>query len=149
MVALRGEVKFATEYSVVPFGNKFCFWVQSIPVTLRYPPIEIYIAKEFGTRSCQYQAVLDHEKDHVRVAQDNLERYYPRMRSALTSLLIPTGRAPQIVASPEQAKREVDALIRKLLWPVSRNMFADVNKAQAAVDSPEEYRRVQRRCRNW
>ena len=148
-MASRIEVKFDTEYSAVPFGNKFCFWVQSIPVTLRYPSVEIYIAKEYGTRSCQYQAILAHEKDHVRIAQDNLERYTPSMRSALTSLLIPTGRAPQVVASPEQAKREVNALARKLLGPVSQNMFADLRKAQAAIDTPEEYRRVLRRCRNW
>ena len=145
----RVEVKFATEYSAVPHGNQFCFWVQSIPVILRHSSIEIYIAKEYGTRSCQYRAILGHEKDHVRVAQDNLERYTPRIRSALTSLLIPTGRAPQVVASPEQAKREVNALARKLLGPVYRNMFADLKKAQAAIDSPEEYRRVFRRCRNW
>ncbi len=149
MMVGRGEVKFATEYSVVPFGNKFCFWVQSIPVTLRYPSIKIYIAKKYDTRSCQYRAILDHEKDHVRVARDNLERYAPRMRSALTSLLIPTGRAPEVVASPEQAKREVDALARKLLGPVVKYMFADLHKAQAAVDSPESYRRLFRRCRNW
>ncbi len=148
--ALNFEIETSlAEYSAVPFGDQFCFWVHRIPVTLRYRSIEIYVAKEYDTRSCKYRVILDHEKDHVRTARTNLIRYAAKVKAALTSLLIPTGRDPVVVASPEQAKREVEALARKLLKPVYQSMLAALRKAQAALDTPQEYRRMQKRCRDW
>ena len=143
------KIETSAEYFAVPFGDQFCFWVRRIPVTLRYRSVDIYVAKEYSTGSCQYRVILDHEKDHVRTARTNLIRYVAKVKAALTSLLIPTGSDPVVVASPEQAEREVKALVPKLLNPAYQSMLADLRKAQASIDSPEEYRRTLRRCRKW
>lgn len=138
-----------TRYSSAPSGDGFCFWVTAVDVTLSYRTMEVYVAKEYDPGTCAYRAILEHEKEHVRAARKNLNRYAPRVRSALTSLLIPTGREPAAVASPEDAEREVKALSRELLEPVYREMIESLRKTQAALDTPGEYRRVRRRCRKW
>ncbi len=147
--ALNFEIETSAEYFAVPFGDQFCFWVRRIPVTLRYRSVDIYVAREYSTGRCQYRVILDHEKDHIRTARRNLIRYVAKVKAALTSLLIPTGGDPVVVASPEQAEREVEALVPELLKPAYESMLADLRKAQASIDSPEEYRRTFRRCRNW
>ncbi|MEE9251492.1 MAG: tetratricopeptide repeat protein [Alphaproteobacteria bacterium] len=143
------RIKTSARFSAAPSGDGFCFWVTAVDVTLSYRTMEVYVAKEYGPRTCPYRVILEHEKEHVRAARRNLRRYAPRVRSALTSLLIPTGREPVAVASPEDAEREVQALSRELLEPVYEKMIESLHRSQAALDTPEQYRRVRRRCRRW
>ena len=143
------NIKTSAKYSAVPSDDVLCFWVNAVDVTLRYRIMEVYVAKEYDPGTCAYREILAHEEDHVRAARSNLERYASRVRSALTSLLIPTRRDPVEVASPDQAERQVEAISDELLEPVYREMIESLHESQAALDTPEEYRRVRRRCRKW
>ncbi len=143
------EIKTAARYSYVPVGKTYCFFVTEIDVTLRYPTMDIYVAKEYRPGSCPYHEILLHEEDHVRVARASLELYAPKVRQALTSYLIPTGLEPVVVSSPAQAKQRMKGLSKKLLDPVYQEMMDELRKGQAALDTPSEYRRIRRRCRRW
>jgi hypothetical protein len=143
------DISTQGHYSAVRHGGAYCFWANRIDVTLQYHSIEVFIAAEYDERSCAYREILKHEKAHVRVARENLERYAPRVRYALTSLLIPKPTAPKQVASPEAAKTEMNKLFAKLLKPVYEEMLDALVKAQRALDTPASYRRVKQRCRNW
>ncbi|MGH6954972.1 MAG: hypothetical protein ACREGL_12350 [Alphaproteobacteria bacterium] len=143
------EIAHEAQYAVASQGNQHCFWVERIDVVLRYKSIEIFIASEYQSGSCAYTEIMDHEQDHVRVARQNLQQYGPRVRQALTSLLIPTVRAPVLVRSADDAKREVEALFAKLLKPLFGEMIATLKRNQGALDTPEEYRAVRARCSDW
>ena len=130
-------------------GDAYCFWITGFDVTLRYKRVDVYVAREYKQGSCAYNAILDHEQEHVRVARRNLLEYAPRIRSTLTSLLIPTGAEPVMVPSVEQAKVEVRAISDELLKPVYEEMVQSLHDGQAALDTPQEYARVRSRCRRW
>ena len=133
----------------LPIGNKFCFWITGFDVSLRYRRVDVFIAREYPVGSCQYKAVLEHEEEHVRVSRQNLEEFAPRIRRALTSLLIPTGQQPAKVVSAAAARRNVKGISDELLQPIYKEMMASLVRAQKDVDSPVEYARVQRKCKNW
>ena len=143
------EIKTAAKYSYVPVGKTFCFFVTEVDVILRYPTMNIYVAKEYQPGSCPYHEILLHEEDHVRVARASLELYAPMVRKALTSYLIPTGLEPVVVSSPTQAKLRMEGLSEELLSPVYREMMDTLRKDQAALDTPGQYRRIRRRCKHW
>ena len=143
------EIKTAARYSYVPVGKTYCFFVTAVDVILRYPTMDIYVAKEYQPGSCPYHEILLHEEDHVRVARASLELYAPKVRKALTSYRIPTGLEPVVVSSPTQAKERMEGLSQELLTPVYREMMDELRKDQAALDTPGEYRRIRRRCRHW
>jgi TPR repeat protein len=143
------EIKTAARYSYVPVGKTYCFFVTAVDVILRYPTMDIYVAKEYQPGSCPYHEILLHEEDHVRVARASLELYAPKVRKALTSYRIPTGLEPVVVSSPTQAKERMEGLSQELLTPVYREMMDALRKDQAALDTPGEYRRIRRRCRQW
>ena len=130
-------------------GNKYCFWINGFQVTLRYRRVDVFIAREYVKGSCEYNAILEHEQDHVRVSRENLQRFTPRIRSALTSALIPTGREPVLVASPEEAVEQIKAISNELLSPVYQQMLESLIAAQMQLDTPQEYARVRAQCRNW
>lgn len=133
----------------LPLGNRFCFWITGFDVKLRYRRVDVFVAKEYPLGSCQYKAILEHEEEHVRVSRQNLEEFAPRIRRALTSLLIPTGQQPAKVVSADAARKNVKTISDELLQPVYKEMMAALVRAQKGVDTPEEYARVQRKCRHW
>jgi TPR repeat protein len=136
-------------YGIRSHGNAHCFWVAGVSAELFYRSIDIYVAKDYRRNSCNYRAILLHEQQHVNVARENLQRFAPRIRGALTSLNIPRADAPIKVASPEAAEAEMHRLFAKILEPEYRDMLLDLQRAQAQVDSPVEYRRVRRQCKKW
>lgn len=143
------EIKTAARYSYVRVGKTYCFFVTGIDVTLRYPSMDIYVAKEYRPGSCPYHEILLHEEDHVRVARASLELYAPKVRKVLTSYVIPTGLEPVVVSSPTEAKQRMEGLSQDLLKPVYQEMMDALRSDQAALDTPSEYRRIRRRCRRW
>jgi hypothetical protein len=143
------EIRTQAEYVTAPVGDRFCFWVDGISVVLRYQALDVYVAREYAPGSCPYNAILDHEQEHVAVARGQLDVYGPRFRSALASLLIPKPRSPILVDSPEDAKKKTQGLFEKLLAPISEELKTVMAEAQADLDTPQEYWRVRRRCPNW
>jgi hypothetical protein len=130
-------------------GEGVCFWVDRIEVMLRYEALDIYIASDYTRASCQYQAILTHEKRHAGVAQSYLDDYVQTIRSALASLAIPKPRDPRLVESVTEAQEKTQATIEKLLRPVITKLRKTMEKAQNRIDSAAEYRRVEKQCAKW
>jgi len=143
------DVRSSNSFGYVEAGGSFCFWLQEVKIVLEFPLVEIYVAREYRPGSCAYRAILDHEEDHLRVAQKILDPYAAEMRSALTSLGIPKPRAPWYVDDLNAAKARAQDLLGRLLDPIYRRMQADMANRQAQLDSRQEYIDVYRRCDNW
>ncbi len=143
------EMETGADYGYRETDDGYCFWVDQARVVLRYRTLDVYVAREYSTRSCAYRAVLAHEQQHVKISKEQLTRYAPRIRYALTSLLIPKPRAPKKVASLDEAIDVIDSLFGKLLQPIYQEMKAATDKAHGLIDSPQSYKRVRKQCRNW
>jgi hypothetical protein len=132
-----------------PQGAGFCFWVRRTALTIRHPSPDIYVAREYRRGGCNYRAILAHERRHIQASRELIDRYTPRLRWVLTSLRIPTGERPILVASLEAAKSQVEALMKALAEPLFREMIAALKEAQAKIDSPASYRRLHKKCKKW
>ncbi|MEE9301960.1 MAG: tetratricopeptide repeat protein [Alphaproteobacteria bacterium] len=142
------ERKIDPEYFFVPRGGAYCLWLGGFDVELRYTTLQIYIAKEYRSGSCRYQELLQHERDHVLVAEQVLKYYVPRVKATLRSRLIPTGRAPLLVDSPDEATRALEDLFATLLEPLLTEMGDTLEQRQSELDTREEYDRLYDRCVN-
>jgi TPR repeat protein len=147
--ATKIGVQPKVQYKAVPMGDTTCFWVHSIDVILRPSALDVYIAREYKKGSCPYNVILDHEREHVRVVRNTLERFTTSVRSALASPLIPTALNPEVAVSPEAAKDRVETVVSRLIEPVVEVMEREYRKSQASLDTPKEYKRLRRRCSRW
>ena len=143
------EVEYKAKYGTEPQKGGYCFWVRTIDVLIRYVAPDIYVAKEYRRNSCNYRAVLEHEKRHAKIARQVMKRYIPRFQSVFTSLLIPKPKSAILVSSREDGKRKVKALLKKVIRPVYNQFQGALAREQAAADTPREYRKVLRRCKRW
>ena len=149
-MAITGlEFGWAVGFQWQPRGAGHCFWVRRTELKIRQPSPDIYVAREYRRSSCAYQAVLAHERRHMAIAREQINRYLPRLRWVLTSLLIPTAERPIFVASAEAAKSQVRTLMKELAEPLFKEMRQALNAAQAALDSPASYRRLRKQCKRW
>ena len=140
----------STHYGNRPLeGEGVCFWVDHIEVMLRYEALDIYIASDYTRASCQYQAILTHEKRHAEVARSYLDDYVQTIRSALASLAIPKPRDPRLVESVTAAQEKTQATIEKLLQPIIAKLRKTMEEAQNRIDSAASYRRVETQCPKW
>lgn len=143
------DVESAATYGHTVGDAGACYWVERVEVKLRYQSLDLYVAKEYAPTGCAYRAILAHEQQHAEIARTYVNRYAPRIRMALTSLLIPKAEKPVLAATPEDAEARVNALLRRLVAPVVAELEREMEKAQAEIDTPRSYQAVQRQCADW
>ncbi len=143
------EFGWAVRFEWQAQGAGYCFWVRRTELAVRQPSPDIYVAREYRRGSCPYRAILAHERQHMTISREQINRYLPRLRWVLTSLRIPTGRRPIFVTSAGAAKTEVRALMKELAEPLFQEIGQALRAAQAKLDSPASYRRLRKACKNW
>ncbi|MDH3474693.1 MAG: hypothetical protein OEM59_13490 [Rhodospirillales bacterium] len=143
------EVATLATYLTYPAESGLCFWVGRIGVMLRYHSLDVYVAREYRSDSCAYRAILEHEKQHVAIARRNIQRYLPRIKSALASLIIPKARTPKLVASMAAGEADMERILDKLMTPIQNEIDAVLTREQAKIDTPESYARVRAKCSDW
>lgn len=143
------EVTSSGSYGFLDMGDHKCFWVEHVQVQVVYQSMQIFIASEYKKGSCPYAKILRHEREHVAISRRNLARFEPRLRSALASLSIPKAGQPIRIKADDDPSAQMTRLFSRLVSPVLDDMMADLDAAQAKIDTPKSYAKVRRQCRNW
>jgi hypothetical protein len=113
-----------------------------IEIKLHYPPIVVYVSREFRPGSCAYEEVLAHEMRHLNAYLDYLPRAEARVRTALQRRFEDKPLYARIGQAQSLLQREID----RGWMPYIKSEMAKVEAAQAAIDSPQEYARLGKVC---
>lgn len=149
LTASNLQVSRVASYLTYAAAGGVCFWVGQVNVTLRYENLDIFIAREYAPDSCAYRAILEHEKQHVAIARKNIQRYVPRIKSTLASLLIPKARKPKWFDSAAAGEADMERIFDQLMAPIHREINVVLKREQGRIDTPQSYARVRRKCKNW
>jgi hypothetical protein len=113
-----------------------------IEVALHYPPIVVYVSREFAPGSCAYEEVLAHEMRHLNAYLDYLPKAESRVRLALERRFEDKPLYARIGQAQSLLQREID----RGWMPYIKSEMAKVEALQAAIDSPQEYARLGKVC---
>ncbi|MCC2955749.1 hypothetical protein LK542_08990 [Massilia sp. IC2-477] len=113
-----------------------------IEIKLTYPPIVVFISREFRPGSCAYEEVLAHEMRHLNTYLDYLPRAESRVRQALERRFEDKPLYARIGQAQTLLQREID----RGWMPYIKSEMAKVEALQAAIDSPQEYARLGKVC---
>jgi hypothetical protein len=113
-----------------------------IEVGLHYPPIVLYVSREFRPGSCAYQEVLAHEMRHLEVYLDYLPKAESRVRRALAARFGDKPLYARIGQAQGLLQREID----RSWMPYIKSEMAKVESLHSAIDSPQEYARLGKVC---
>lgn len=113
-----------------------------VTVTIEYKPIKVFIGREFLPGSCVYREILLHELRHVQAYRDHLPLVEASVRSHLSRRF-----SGQIVQGKSGALEDkLKAEIHDVWLPLVDKEIRKVDAAQAAIDSQQEYDRMESVC---
>ena len=118
--------------------GRTCVWFDEVRVDLTPASIQIFVPREYPENSCEYLAVLAHEREHERVHREHLAEATLAISGALTA-----ARWLPAKGNPLEAK------IRKVVTPVYEKYKEELTIAQADLDRPDLYQWVSKRCSGW
>lgn len=125
-------------------------WFDDVIVTLSVASITIFIPKEYAKGSCEYKAVLEHERGHGRIAMERAAVAAKRLEDALAHAKdLPERAAPIEADSHDAAAKALQEKVQSVLGPVYDRFEDDLEAAQASHDRPDPYDEVYRRCKDW
>lgn len=138
---LEGDTK------IVPRGGGYCVYLETVGAEFGWRRMEVYVASEYRRGSCEYNAVLDHENQHVSIIRNALSDYAPRVRAELEREL--ARQQPIYTLNPQTAAdRAMEDLYGRMRGVVDRFQRSQAGR-HAAIDSSSNYGAIADLCPNW
>lgn len=125
-----------------------CAALHQVEVVWQMVQFQVDIAAEYRPGSCPYGEITRHENQHVVIAQRNFAATERALRRDFTE------QARRFPAFPlrtgqQQATNEVAAHLLALARQIVDREERQMHGENAAIDTPESYRQVNARCRDW
>lgn len=124
-------------------------WIKKLQVDFSLKVMEVYVSSQYPVGSCQYKAVLAHEKTHVAINQKTYRKYMAILKRELGRLALPTPARPWRVASEGEVDARAGALIQPVLDRVQAGFVAENKRLNARIDTPASYAKISRKCKGW
>jgi hypothetical protein len=139
--------KVELSYQTYKGFDAACVWYDKITITLQLDPT-IVIAREVQADPCMNTAVTAHEKKHVKVDRQIVNKYSQIMGEEIYAALEDRG----FIAGPVKTA-SLDALVermQKVVFQIVEHQYKKMDleriELQQKVDSREEYQRISDQC---
>lgn len=144
-------VKVVPQFEIQEHKGRFCVALKKMKVVWLLKP-EIYIASNFQKGSCEYSAVLAHEQEHLRRTRKFVRRYAPKFKKKVKKIskTMPTQMGP--FNRRADVEKAMDDMLQNMLMRSMgylEGIMPILVDWQAKVDTPEEYAKVFKKCKNW
>jgi acyl-CoA thioesterase FadM len=133
-----------------PKRDGFYVWTDTVKVNFSFTRMDVYISSQYPEGSCPYNVVVGHENQHVAINTRLLKKYKALIERALKADRgIPTKARPLNVLSMENGRKIIAARINHIVDPLMVRFKNEVTKENGKIDTAQNYRRTQARCKNW
>lgn len=144
------QLTFQTLVNMETSRGRTCVWFDEVRVDLTPASVTIFVPREYAVDSCEYLAVLEHEREHESVHRERLAAAAGEIERALEDArCLPARGNPLETEDRPSAEAALNAKLRKVVTPVYERYKADLRLAQADLDRPDLYDWVAKRCRGW
>lgn len=123
-------------------GGRSCSRPQ-IRLELTMVPMTVYVARELRENACGRAMVLEHEMKHVAVFREHMADTARVLEDQLPGLF---GQGVVFSRDPNAGEAQVRQTLQAFLGEFTASNAGELKLRQAALDSPEEYARVNGAC---
>ncbi|MCB9958034.1 MAG: hypothetical protein H6843_05395 [Rhodospirillaceae bacterium] len=128
-------------------SGRVCGMPRDITIRVGYDQMLVHILERYRPGSCQYEAVLEHEQEHVRINYDTLQRYLPAIEEAVRRAV--SNQFPVRGTSTDDVQRLAGTILGTALEQAVQVMVSDRNARHRQLDSVDSYRATSSRCPSW
>ncbi len=141
----RLDAHFQTENDLS--GRSHCTTLVKVRLLMGYTETVVHIASKYAPGSCQYWTIHHHEADHVRILNLIRQRFLPRIQRTMAVF---ANRIP--IHHGDRPKRDQRRILKRLdrsARIIEKTMARALNRAHAAIDTPQNYARIRAQCPKW
>ncbi|MEQ1919117.1 MAG: hypothetical protein ABL955_07965, partial [Elusimicrobiota bacterium] len=110
LTEVEHQLAFHTLVNTEAVRGRSCVWFDEVHVNLTPASIQIFVPREYSENSCEYLAVLAHEREHERVHREYLTSAVKEIEDALTAAKwLPAKGNPLETADLTQAQAALEA----------------------------------------
>ena len=141
---------YEVDWSKKWFKPEYTMWVENLRIEFTYNTLNVFVTSTYPEGSCEYQATLDHENQHVAIHRQVYEQYQKIIEEKVgQSQEIPLSTHPITASSVEEGKAQIGQVISAVLDPPFEQFKEALQAEQGKLDTPESYDELRGRCRNW
>lgn len=148
MTQTESIIKAKAEFTIQPLrSGGACAYPSNVLVEVGFPEFTIWIDRRYRRGTCEYQAILDHEHDHVNIYRDQLRLHIDDIHRRAAQVI--RRQRPAFAVTNAQA---VDLAKRRLfqrILPLTRRLQREADRANLQIDTPGSYQSIHDLCQNW
>jgi len=143
-VSLQAAWKLAPQ----PDGG-VCLWIEKVTAVLGMPEQRVYIASDYQPGSCEYEAILAHERQHVEINRRTLHDHADGIRRALWDGI--RQSSPLYLSVKPSDNQLIPRRLMSYLSGETQRLQSDLRQRNGAIDTLDAYRRQQQAsgCKHW
>jgi hypothetical protein len=125
--------------------GRWCSRVQNVVVNFGFNDVpKIYLSRDLQEGSCYYNAVLAHEYEHLKIAQQVVVSGKQWIEKGIRDYL---ARGGAISTSPDAANQILDQAMHSITDTITSRLYANARTRNLALDTPENYAKLGKQCR--
>lgn len=142
----RYDLEVAVETDAVRDGSGYCSKLRAAHIEIGLRQLDVLIDRRFAQGSCERQAVLDHENQHVEVFREAARFYLPAIEHTLADA---SFRLSAHVDDRDAARAAFLSSITDSVEPIFTAINGRARAGNARLDTPENYAAVFKQCSHW
>jgi hypothetical protein len=145
----RGGLTWHPETGRARADGMVPFYFRSVNIYFHLTDYVIQISSSYAEGSCPYDATMRHEVDeHIVNPTRIMYGFRDPLIRALNAIRLPTSTAPRWLSQRQVETVEAEYIrqVGRVVQDFRTRVSAALRQAQAASDSPENYRLVYRQC---
>jgi hypothetical protein len=132
------------------FRPEYSVWVENLRVEFTYDTLNVFVTSTYPEGSCEYQATLDHENQHVAIHREMYKQYQEIFRQKVGQAKdIPLASSPLVAPSVEEGKTRIGQMISAALDLPFEQFKEALQAEQDKLDTPDSYAALKGKCQNW
>ena len=142
----RYDLEVTVDTDSIRSGNGYCAQLRAAHVEIGLKQLDVVVDRRFPAHSCQREAIIDHESEHVDVFREAVRYYLPTIERTLAATPLP----PTVhVAERGTARDAYLDPITEALKPIFEAINGRARDGNTRLDAPDSYAAVFRRCDHW
>ena len=148
MTQTESIIRYKANFTAQPLTTgSYCAYPSTVVVNVGFPQFTIWVDRRYPQNTCEYQAILDHEHDHVRIYREQLRLHIDDIHRQISRVI--RHQRPTFARSANAAIQRADRLLFRRIRPLTRSLQRAADRNNHEIDTPSSYQAIHYLCRNW
>ncbi len=146
------KIKYDFDFDRHKVDNGVCVNFSQVNFFVGYENLDVLIDNKYPIDSCEYKAIKNHEKGHIKIYQKELKYYGTLLLEELKNII---ENLPPIYFSKVVSEKILFAKLDEIIAN-NENILVLKNKLESSIlnlnkeyDNAVEYQRVNSQCNGW